>query len=79
MARRDNIAKAIERGDIAELLSIVEFPPCACLGARDGEPLCVCRMSAKQVRDAVSYYALRHGKLVRLASPSDQPKPPPHT
>jgi hypothetical protein len=30
------------------------------------EPLCRCRMSAKQVRNAVSYYALKQGKVVRI-------------
>jgi hypothetical protein len=69
MTRKDRIDAAIERGDIAELLDIVEFGPCACGGSRDGEPLCVCKMSSKQVRDAVSYAALRRGKLVRLTTP----------
>ena len=67
MTRKEVVDQAIERGDVAELLALVEFPLCACRGAEGDEPLCRCRMSAKQVRDAVSYYALRHGKLVRLS------------
>jgi hypothetical protein len=50
------------------LLAIIEFTACACRGARDGEPLCQCKMSAQQVRKAVSYAGLRRGRLVRLQS-----------
>ncbi len=71
--REEMVALAIERGDVSELLGIVEFSACACMGAVDNEPLCRCRMSAKQVRDAVSYYALQRGKLVRLKSASPTP------
>jgi hypothetical protein len=66
--RRQQVDGAIARGDVAELLAIIEFGPCACLGARDGEPLCKCKMSARQVRNAVSYAGLRRGRLVRLLS-----------
>jgi hypothetical protein len=64
--RRERIEAVIARGDIAELLRIIEFGPCGCIGARNGEPLCSCRMNSKQIRDAVSYAGLRHGKLIRL-------------
>lgn len=64
--RKEKIEQAIERGDIAELTQLAEGHLCACMGPREGEPLCVCRMTSKQVRDAVSYYALKRGKLVRL-------------
>jgi len=64
--REELVSLAIERGDVSELLGLVEFKRCACMGSVDNEPLCRCRMSAKQVRDAVSYYALKRGKLVRL-------------
>lgn len=66
MTRQERVQAAIDRGDVVELLALVEWQPCACKGARDGESLCSCKMSAKQVRDAVSYAALKHGKLIRL-------------
>lgn len=72
MTRKEKIDQAIERGDPAELLAIVEFPPCACRGAEGDDPLCRCRMSAKQVRDAVSYHALRRGELKRLRGRGQQ-------
>lgn len=67
MTRHNVVAKAIERGDIAELLQMADGRPCACLGPRDGENLCPCRMTAMEVRNAVSYAALKRGRLVRLA------------
>lgn len=67
--RAEKTKQAIERGEVAELLKLIEFPACACRGAEGDEPLCRCRMTAKQVQDAVSYYALRHGKLIRLKQP----------
>jgi hypothetical protein len=70
MSRRERVQQAIDRGDLAELLRLVEFGRCACVGAVDGEPLCRCRMSEKQVRDAVSYAALRRGRLMRLKQTS---------
>jgi hypothetical protein len=72
MQRRQRTEQAIERGDVAELLSIVEFKPCACKGAEADEPLCCCRMSAKQVREAVSYAGLKRGKLVWLITTPDK-------
>lgn len=64
--RRGRTESAIARGDAAELLALVEYPPCACRGAEGDEPLCRCEMTAKQVRDAVSYAALKRGRLKRL-------------
>lgn len=66
MTRKERVEVAIERGNVAGLLAIAEPGPCACLGARDGEPECVCRMNINQVCEAVSYAALKRGKLVRL-------------
>jgi hypothetical protein len=64
--RKELVDEAIARGDVDELLSLVESGPCACLGAGNGEPLCRCRMNAQQVLHAVAYAALKRGKLVRL-------------
>lgn len=66
MTRKEHTQAIIDRGDIAELLRLAEGYPCACMGAKDAEPECVCTMNSKQVRDAVSLAALRRGKLVRL-------------
>lgn len=65
MNRRERTQEIIERGDVAELLRLAEGYPCACMGAKDGEPECVCKMNSKQVREAVSLAGLRRGKLVR--------------
>lgn len=67
MTRKEHVQTVIDKGDIAELLRLAEGYPCACLGARDGEPECFCRMNSKQVRDAISLAALQRGKLVRLS------------
>jgi hypothetical protein len=75
--RRQQIDGAIARGDVAELLAIIEFTACACRGARDGEPLCECKMSAQQVRNAVSYAGLLLGRVIRLRpfEPPNVPNP----
>lgn len=64
--RKELCERMIERGNIDELLRTAEMPKCACMGARDGEPLCVCKMDSKQVRAAVSLAWLRRGRLVRI-------------
>lgn len=67
MKTRKEICQAvIDHGDIAELLRLAEGYPCACRGAVDNEPECYCQMNSKQVREAVSLAALKHGKLVKL-------------
>lgn len=69
MSREEDCRDAIERGDISELLMLAQMPRCACKGAVDGEPLCVCKMNSQQVRNAVSLAALRRGQLKRLPAP----------
>jgi hypothetical protein len=66
--RKERTQEIIDRGDVAELLRIAIGPLCACLGAQDDEPLCVCKMNSLQVRNAVSLAGLRRGKLVRINS-----------
>lgn len=63
--RKKMIEEAIARGNVEELLRYAEGYPCACIGARDGEAECICRMNSKQVRASISLAALRRGKLVR--------------
>jgi hypothetical protein len=62
--RRERIEAILKRGDPSEILAALPGP-CGCLGPRDGEPECVCRMTDKQIRSAVSVYALQHGKLLK--------------
>jgi hypothetical protein len=66
MTRQEQTQAIIDRGDVPELLRLAEGYPCACIGARDGEPECFCRMNAKQVRDQVTLAALKRGRLERL-------------
>jgi hypothetical protein len=66
MTRKERTQAIIDRGDAAELLRLAEGYPCACMGAKDGEPECVCVMNSRQVREQVSLAMLRHGKLVRI-------------
>lgn len=65
--RKRSVDEAIARGDVAELLSLVEWGLCGCMGPKYGEPKCRCIMTADQVRAAVSYAALKLGRLVRLS------------
>lgn len=65
MTRKEQTQAIIDRGDVAELLRLADGYPCACMGAKDGEPECFCKMNSKQVREAVSLAGLRCGKLVR--------------
>jgi len=64
--RREKTEAAIERGNVDELLDIAQPQACACTGAESDEPLCRCRMSSKQVREAVSYAGLKRGRLLRI-------------
>lgn len=66
MNRREEVQEKINSGDIAELLRIVEYPPCACRGAVDDEPFCRCQMSSLQVRANVSLSGLKRGLLLYL-------------
>lgn len=50
MSRSAFVKSAIERGVVSELLEMATGRPCACLGAVDGEPLCRCMMTSRQVR-----------------------------
>jgi hypothetical protein len=66
MTRKERAQAAIKRSNLPELLRLAEGYPCACKGAVDGEPLCFCQMNSKQVRESVSYAALKRGKIKRL-------------
>lgn len=72
MTRKEWCQKIINDGDVAELLKLAEGYPCACMGAKDGEPECFCKMNSTQIREAVSLAALRHGRLMHLPAPSQQ-------
>lgn len=62
--REQEVKEAIDRGNIEELLRLAEGYPCACMGAKFDEPQCYCDMNSLQVRHAVSYAALKRGRLV---------------
>ena len=63
----DNIAAvAVDRGDVVELLRLVDYGPCACMGPINGEPLCPCQMRSDAVRSLVSYAGLKSGRVVRI-------------
>jgi hypothetical protein len=70
MTRKQDTQAAIDRGEIAELLRLAEGYPCACKGAVDDEPKCYCTMNSLQVREAVSLFGLKRGRLVRLKQKS---------
>lgn len=67
-SRKELVDEAIQRGDVAELTNLAEGRPCACRGPQGDEPLCPCRMTSREVRNAVSYYALKRGEIKRLTS-----------
>jgi hypothetical protein len=56
----------IADGDVKELLKLAEGYPCACMGAKDSEPECFCKMNSKQIRETFSLVALKRGQLIRL-------------
>ena len=64
--RQSAIDCRVEAGDLAWLIEQVEFGRCACLGPRNGDPLCPCKMMSKAVRNTVSYAALKRGKILKL-------------
>lgn len=66
MTRRERVDAMISEGDVATLRYHVAEKWCGCMGAEGDEPLCRCEMTARQIREAVSYAALRRGVLVRL-------------
>ena len=63
--RKEFVQDIIDRGDVEELANLLSGA-CACLGARDGEPECWCKMTYRQVSEAISVFALKCGRLVRL-------------
>lgn len=73
MSRKADTQKVIDEGDVVKLLRLAEGYPCACMGAKDGEPECFCKMNSKQVREAVSFAALKQGRLVPLSRHDGDP------
>lgn len=75
--RKERIAlevlSCIDTNDVDKLKLYIEGNPqgCACTGPVDSEDLCRCRMTSRQVMSAVSYAALRRGKIVKLRSGLD--------
>jgi hypothetical protein len=63
--RQTRVQRIIDSGDIEKIKSLLTGL-CACVGPRNGEPLCPCRMTEKQIRDHISLFMLKRGKLVRL-------------
>ena len=64
--RKEHIEEVIKRGNIDELLGFIEYC-CGCVGNVDGELFCSCEMTSRQIREAVSYAALKRGTLLRLS------------
>lgn len=57
---------ALQHNDVPALAEMTFGRLCACLGARDGEPKCPCRMLADAARRQIVPFALRRGKIVRV-------------
>ena len=64
--RAERVERLIQEGDVEKLLARAFPGPCACLGRVDGEPKCRCRMTHRQIGNAVSLFALQRGRLFRL-------------
>lgn len=61
---RSIVLRAISEANIDRLTRLAYGEPCACLGPRDGDPVCPCEMRMIEVRKYIVPYGLRHGKVV---------------
>ncbi len=62
----DDIYQLIESNDIEGLISLVEGRPCACRGRQGDDLYCPCVMKSNRVRETVSYFGLKQGKIYHL-------------
>jgi hypothetical protein len=75
MTYEENVEQAIAANDILALHKFAYGYPCRCTKVR-GEPLCVCDMQAKALREKIVPRALFEGKIQRVeASNSSKPEP----
>ena len=75
MTYEENVEQAIAANDILALHRFAYGYPCRCTTIR-GEPLCVCDMQAKALREKIVPRALFEGKIQRVeAGKSSKPEP----
>ena len=63
----DQIEQAIAAGDIDTLIRFAYGSPCLCTTIK-GEPMCVCKMQEKALRDKLIPLALFKNKIERVAA-----------
>ncbi len=61
----DRVEQAIEANDVDALVEFAYGYPCRCTKLK-GEPLCICQMQAKALREKVVPLALFAGKIERV-------------
>jgi hypothetical protein len=61
----ERVEQAIGAGDVDALIEFAYGYPCRCTKLK-GEPLCVCQMQAKALREKVVPLALFSGKIARV-------------
>ena len=61
----DQIEQAIAANDIDTLIRYAYGSPCLCTTVK-GEPLCVCKMQAKTLRDKLVPLALINNRIERI-------------
>ena len=75
MTYEEKVEQAIAANDILALHKFAYGYPCRCTKIR-GEPLCVCEMQAKALREKIVPRALFEGKIQRVeARAASKPEP----
>ncbi len=67
MTYDDQVEQAIAAGDIDTLIRFAYGSPCLCTTIK-GEPMCVCKMQEKALRDKLIPLALFKNKIERVAA-----------
>jgi hypothetical protein len=67
MTYEDNVERAIEANDVVALVAYAYGYPCRCTKVK-GEPLCVCQMQARALREKVVPLPLFSGRIERVAA-----------
>lgn len=74
MTYEERVEQAIAANDIETLVKFAYGYPCKCTRLT-GEPLCVCKMQAKALREKISPRGLFSGKIQRVVRKAAKPAP----
>jgi hypothetical protein len=74
MTYEDRVEQAIAAKDIETLVKFAYGYPCKCTKLA-GEPLCICKMQAKALREKISPLGLFSGNIERIEQAAPEPAP----